>query len=62
MDNERYPQKERNTVRLIAKIVYIAIAMLSLLFLLGFNRVNICYAFVAALPFIVDLFDKTKRE
>ena len=58
MDNERYPQKERNTVRLIAKIVYIAIAILSLLLLLGFNRVNICYAFVAALPFILDLFKK----
>ena len=58
MDNERYPQKERDTVRLVAKIVYIAIAMLSLLLLLGFTRVNICYAFVAALPFILDLFKK----
>ena len=49
---------ERNTVRLVAKTAYIAIAMLSLLLLLGFTRVNICYAFVAALPFIVDLFKK----
>ena len=58
MDNEQYPQKERHTVRLVAKISYIAIAMLSLLLLQGFTRVNICYAFVAALPFILDLFKK----
>jgi len=57
MDNDTH-NPERNTVRLVAKIVYIAIAMLFLLFLLGFTRVNICYAFVAALPFILDLFKK----
>ena len=57
MDNDTH-NSHRDTVRLVAKIVYIAIAMLSLLILLGFTRVNICYAFVAALPFIVDLFKK----
>jgi len=57
MDNDTH-NSERDTVRLVAKIVYIAISMLFLLFLLGFTRVNICYAFVAALPFILDLFKK----